>query len=316
MRLIEPNLKSQLKECFRERVRFEEPMARHTSFRIGGPAEVYVMPEAEKELADLVESLNAGGVKYVVMGKGTNLLVKDGGIRGVVISLVERFNQIRILEESQDGIRVSALAGARLSALCRFALNQNLSGLNFALGIPGSVGGAILMNAGAAGSAIEKVIDRIRILLPDGSRKAVNKSSLNWSYRNLSIRRENNETIEDFIVLEGEFLLKPADGKALRVEARTVVKQRKSSQPIGSASAGCFFKNPASGAPAGRLIDMSGLKGFRIGDAEVSEKHANFIVNRGNAAADDIIRVFQTVQQIVYQKFQVCLEPEVKIMGE
>jgi len=309
-------LKSHLVNQFGANVRFDEPMARHTSFKIGGPADAYVMPGDEHELAQLVKWVIEKGVSYVVIGKGTNLLVKDRGIRGVVISLAERFKKISSFEEEKDVTRVTAMAGVRLSAVCRFALKNSLSGLNFALGIPGSVGGAILMNAGAAGGAIDKVTDQITILSSKGDRMTIGRSSMNWSYRGFSIQLPDGQTSEGFIVLSGDFLLKAADRKRLHAEAKDIINQRKATQPVQTRSAGCFFKNPPKGDPAGKLIDMAGLKGFRIGGAEVSKQHANFIVNHGGASAQDIIRVAAAVQETVVKRFDVKLETEVKIIGE
>jgi UDP-N-acetylmuramate dehydrogenase len=252
----------------------------------------------------------------MVLGKGSNLLVKDKGVRGVVISLTEGLKTIMRVEALPSAVRVRAMAGAKLSALCRYALQHSLSGMNFALGIPGSVGGAILMNAGAAGGAMENVVEGIKILRSDGVAEQIGRPSMKWAYRGVSICREKKEALGDFIILSGDFLFKPEDGKSLRASARKIARERMAAQPTRFPSAGCFFKNPETGDPAGKLIDLSGLKGFRIGDAEVSAKHANFIVNRGRASARDVLEVSDKIRQSVYQKFRVKLTPEVKIIGE
>jgi len=313
---IPEQVKNHLKTQFGERVLFDEPMSKHTTFKVGGPADAYVMPVDEQELAALAKKLNENDVSYMVLGKGSNLLVKDKGVRGVVISLTEGLKTIMRVEALPSAVRVRAMAGAKLSALCRYALQHSLSGMNFALGIPGSVGGAILMNAGAAGGAMENVVEGIKILRSDGVAEQIGRPSMKWAYRGVSICREKKEALGDFIILSGDFLFKPEDGKSLRASARKIARERMAAQPTRFPSAGCFFKNPETGDPAGKLIDLSGLKGFRIGDAEVSAKHANFIVNRGRASARDVLEVSDKIRQSVYQKFRVKLTPEVKIIGE
>jgi UDP-N-acetylmuramate dehydrogenase len=309
-------MKTYLSAAFGARVRFDEPMSRHTSFKVGGAADAYVMPVDEKELATLVKHLNESNVSYMVMGRGSNLLVRDKGIRGVVISMAEGLQSIQQIEGTRTAVRVRAMAGAKLASLCRYALQQELAGMNFALGIPGSVGGAILMNAGASGGAVENVVEEIAVLRADGKRETVGKAALDWSYRGLSIKGEKGNRMGGNIILSGDFALHPAEGESLRREARVIAKKRRATQPARFPSAGCFFKNPKTGDPAGKLIDLSGLKGFRIGDAEVSGIHANFIINRGRASARDILQVSEKVCETVYQKFGVLLTPEVKIIGE
>jgi UDP-N-acetylmuramate dehydrogenase len=313
---ISEMLKNQLVAHFGERVRFDEPMSKHTSFKVGGPADAYIMPAGENELAALVKYLNESEVSFTIMGKGSNLLVRDKGIRGVVISLAEGFKTISRIEPMASAVWVRAMAGARLAALCRFALEHDLSGMNFALGIPGSVGGAILMNAGAAGGAMENVVERITILGPDGDFERIERTALNWTYRGLSFNRKKSRGADGCVIISGDFLLHPGDRKLLCDSAREIARKRWSTQPTRFPSAGCFFKNPEIGDPAGKLIELSGLKGLRIGDAEVSQKHANFIINRGSATSKDILQVAEKVQETVYQKFHVRLKPEVKIIGE
>jgi UDP-N-acetylmuramate dehydrogenase len=313
---IPEEVKIRLKRQFGERVRFDEPMSKHTSFKVGGPADAYIMPADENELAMLVKYLNESDVSFTIMGKGSNLLVRDKGIRGVVISLAEGFKTITCMNQMAPGVRVRAMAGAKLASLCRFAIKHDLSGMNFALGIPGSVGGAILMNAGAAGGAMENVVERITVLGLEGDFERVERTALNWTYRGLSFNRKNNRGADGCIIISGDFLFQPGDRKSLRDSAREIARKRWSTQPVRFSSAGCFFKNPEIGDPAGKLIDLSGLKGFRIGDAEVSQQHANFIINRGSATSRDILQVAEKVQETVYQKFHVRLRPEVKIIGE
>jgi UDP-N-acetylmuramate dehydrogenase len=207
------------------------------------------------------------------------------------------------------------MAGANLSALCRFAIHHGLSGLNFALGIPGTVGGAICMNAGAWSGEIGDVLESIRVLRPDGRIESVDKKGLTFSYRSLSFAENNNKDLSSSVVIEGRFLLSQQRSEILQAEADELLKTRKKTQPTAFASAGCFFKNPDNSESAGKLIDLAGGKGMRSGDAVVSEKHANFIVNQGRASAEDILRLMYTVQELVLKKFNILLEPEVKIVG-
>ena len=217
---------------------------------------------------------------------------------------------------SQSGATmISAMAGANLSALCRFAIHHGLSGLNFALGIPGTVGGAIRMNAGAWKGEIGDVLESIHVLHPDGRIETMDKTGLTFSYRSLSFAEENNKDLSSSVIIEGRFLLSQQRPEILIAEADELLKTRKKSQPTAFASAGCFFKNPADFESAGKLIDLAGGKGLRAGDAAVSEKHANFIVNQGRASAEDILRLMHMVQELVFKKFNILLEPEVKIVG-
>ncbi len=309
-------LKESLKKQFQDRILFDEPMARHTTLKVGGPADMYIMPMDEKELIQLIQQLNEYQVDYMVMGRGSNLLVSDAGVRLAVISLAKGFKTIQGVESHAGGVCVRAMAGARLAALCRYALCRNLAGMNFALGIPGSVGGAVLMNAGAAGGSMEQVVQRLKILSPDGEIYEVDRSAMTWGYRRLSIHGRHEGELKHFTVLSADFVLYPEDPAALRAQARHIVRQRSATQPHGVASAGCFFQNPETGGPAGKLIDLCGLKGFRIGDAQVSDIHANFIVNRGRATAREILKVADHVAKTVYETFSVRLQPEVKIIGD
>jgi UDP-N-acetylmuramate dehydrogenase len=308
---IQSELKKQLINRFADRVRFDEPMSVHTTFRVGGPADVFVTVTDENELIDLFKRLKEYSLAFYILGGGTNLLVKDNGIRGVVIHMARGLAKI-----SQYGAsKISAMAGANLSALCRFAIHHGLSGLNFAMGIPGTVGGAIRMNAGAWQGEIGDVLENIRVLCPDGRIETMDKTGLTFSYRSLSFDEDNNTDLSSYVILEGRFLLSQQRSETLQAEADELLKTRKKSQPIALASAGCFFKNPENYESAGKLIDIAGGKGLRSGDAVVSEKHANFIVNQGRASAEDILRLMHMVQELVLKKFNILLEPEVKIVG-
>jgi UDP-N-acetylmuramate dehydrogenase len=302
---------------FRTQVKFEEPMAKHTTFRVGGPAEALFEPESVEQLTAFVTWALEKGFTYRVIGGGSNLLVTDKGIRGVVVKLSKRMNRIREKERTQAFVRVTAMAGARLQTLCRYAIRNGFDGLNFAMGIPGTVGGAIMMNAGTANGAIDQVLDAIEILKQDGRIEKIDRGRLNLSYRALSLNGNGNAGVcGQPVILSGVFRLGYADPNDLNAEASAILKLRKKREPTRFPNAGCFFKNPSSETPAGRLIDQAGLKGKRVGDAQVSEKHANYLINRKHATADDILNLSRQVQSVVREKFNIDLEPEVKIFGE
>lgn len=308
--------KKLLTDRFSERVRFDVPMSEHTSLRVGGPADALVMPTDTRELMDLMKMLEQTGVPWLVLGGGTNLLVRDRGVRGVVLSLQQGFSGIKIVKSDIDNILVHAGAGARLSALCRYAQANNLQGMNFAVGIPGTVGGAVIMNAGTEKGSVESVLKDIDVLNVPDKPETVSGGSFSFSYRGLIWDRSMiAESGHEPIVLGGRFELSTAEGLVDQAAEEEQRARRRQSQPTGY-SAGCVFKNPASDMSAGRLIDLAGLKGLRIGEAQVSEVHANFIVNLGRASAADILRTMEIVREKVLQEYGVELEPEIRIIGE
>ena len=297
-------------------VKFDEPMSRHTSLRVGGPAEAFVIPENIEELKGLIKWSWQHKLPYLIVGDGTNLLVKDSGINGIVVVLTKCLKTIAQTDTVTDGVIVTAMAGARLRNLCSFALERGLEGINFAVGIPGTIGGGIMMNAGTAHGAMENALESINVLLPTGRSQRIKREKLVFSYRNLSF---NNERIDSYqghpIVLDGCFCLRPSDPEKLKKEAQAILKTRKERQPAGLPSAGCFYKNPVYGKTAGELIELAGLKGKSIGGAEISSKHANFIVNRQRASAADFLALMELVEETVSKMFDIDLEREVKIVG-
>jgi UDP-N-acetylmuramate dehydrogenase len=301
------HFQKQIAERFGASVRFDEPMSRHTSLKVGGAADVYAIPKSLDELEMLICYCREHGIEYIIVGGGTNLLVKDTGIRGMVIVLTHCLNKL-----VQDKSRIRAMAGVKTAALCRFAIKNSLKGMNFALGIPGTVGGALCMNAGTASGAMGDRLESLTVLLSSGERQVLSRHDLNLSYRKLSW--QNKHFGKDVLILEGSFILEPADAKMLEQEAREILSRRHQSQPTRFPSAGCFFKNPP-GASAGQLIDLAGFKGKCVGGAQVSEKHANFIINRGSGCASDILALAKMIQEKVYRMFDLMLEPEVKIVG-
>lgn len=309
MSLISAEDKRWLQQLLGERVRFDELMRRHTTFRIGGPADAYAMPAGADELSLLLQGANRRGLPLTVVGNGSNLLVLDGGIRGIVINLAPHMRAVRSVAADQAGaIMVTAQAGLPLPALCRLALANGWNGMNFALGIPGCVGGAIYMNAGSADGCMADVVREVTLLDRRAQRLTLPAGNITWDYRQAPWPQGS-------IILEGKFQLQAADKNHLKRKARQWVMTRKRRQPA-AASAGCFFKNPSPQRPAGRLIDEAGLKGKRIGQAEVSGQHANFILNRGGASAGDVIALVGLIETTVAERFGIELEPEVVILGE
>ncbi|MBN1930065.1 MAG: UDP-N-acetylmuramate dehydrogenase [Desulfobacterales bacterium] len=305
-------LQNHLNDC----VKFDEPMSKHTFLAVGGPADAYVTPRSMESLSKLTAWCRQNRIPYLIIGKGSNLLVKDNGIRGIVIALTKYIQKITLTQTQNNAVFVNAVAGISLQTLCSFALKRGLEGMNFALGIPGTVGGAIMMNAGTAGGSIANVIDSITVLPVEGREMKLGKKILDFDYRKLTWNREKEKTdTGPPIILEGCFHLRPSDPQKLKKEAEFILKTRAQRQPLGFASAGCFFKNPDRDETAGKLIEMAGLKGKRIGDAQVSSKHANFIINCGKASSHDILALMEIIQGKVSKMFDIHLEPEVKIVG-
>lgn len=304
-----------LAENFGRQVKFDEPMSSYTYFRVGGPAEAFVTPLDLDSLKRLVRWCSAGGHSPLVIGSGSNLLVKDQGLAGIVISLRRCLAAIEVAVDA-DQPRVTAQAGVNLQAFCRLCAKKGLNGMNFAVGIPGTVGGAIMMNAGTDKGSMADVVDSVGCLLQDGRAIRFQRRMLDFSYRSLSWERHRPVGMtETPIITDGSFGLKIGDASMLKKEAADLLRRRSEKQPVDQPSAGCFFRNPAEGPSAGELIDRCGLKGCRIGNAQVSTKHANFIVNLGGATAHDILSLMERVRNAVADRFEVVLDPEVKIVG-
>ncbi|QCX34468.1 UDP-N-acetylmuramate dehydrogenase [Caloramator sp. E03] len=287
----------------KEHIRYNEPMKNHTSFRVGGPADIFILPEKTWQVISAIKILKENSIPFFVMGNGTNLVVKDGGYKGAVIKLTS-INNIKV-----EGNKIRAQAGAFLSNVSIEALKNSLKGMEFASGIPGTVGGAVAMNAGAYGPEIKDIIESAVLTDYDGNLYCFNKEELQLSYRSSIIQREN------YIVLEATFALEKGDVIAIKNRMEELNRRRAEKQPLNFPSAGSTFKRP-EGHFAGKLIEDAGLKGYSIGGAKVSEKHAGFIINYNNATAKDVLELIKKVQEVVYEKFNVMLEPEIKIIGE
>ena len=297
-------VKSELLKIFdNNHILFNEPMKNHTSFKVGGPADILVIPENKEQLVYVIKTCNSFEVPFMIIGNGSNLIVRDGGIRGIVIK-TSYLNKVW-----SDGERIIAESGATLAKASMEALRNSLKGMEFASGIPGSVGGAIFMNAGAYGGEIKDIVERVSVVNYEGNEKVLINSELEFVYRSSIIQKEN------YIVLEVVFKLSRGNYNEIKALMDDLNKRRFDKQPLNFPSAGSVFKRP-EGYFAGKLIEDAGLKGARIGGAMVSEKHAGFIINYDNATAEDVIILIKKVQDTVYEKFGVKLETEVKIIGE
>jgi UDP-N-acetylmuramate dehydrogenase len=298
-----------LKENFGALVAFDEPMFKYTTFKIGGPATI-VTVKTDQQLQHLIQWARENDQPFMTLGAGSNILVLDGGVQGFLVKLANGFASIEEETEAlpNESVKVTAGAGNLLRELGRYALKRGLAGLNFTLGIPGTVGGALYMNAGAWGACMADTTQAVTILDSDGNIVRKSKKGLCFSYRKLDLEKGS-------IILRAEFALQRGDGDALRKEAAQMQKKRMATQPLAESSAGSVFRNPSGGRSAGKLIEEAGLKGLRCGDAEISKKHANFIVNKGHAKASDVMTLIESVQKKVNQKFGVELETEVIIVG-
>nr|WP_307999055.1 UDP-N-acetylmuramate dehydrogenase [uncultured Merdimonas sp.] len=286
-----------------DRIRTQEPMKMHTTFRVGGPADYFVMPESSGEVQQVISLCREEKMPYYVIGNGSNLLVSDEGYRGVILQIYRTMSRIEV-----EGTLIRAQAGALLSAIAAKAYENSLTGFEFAAGIPGTIGGASVMNAGAYGGEMKDVIRSVTVLDQDGKIRKIEREDLEMGYRTSIISKEGYITLEAEIELsEG----KPEEIKALMDDLRT---RRVTKQPLEYPSAGSTFKRP-EGYFAGKLIQDTGLAGFQVGGAQVSEKHCGFVINKENATAADIDSLMRQVSEKVKEKFGVTLEPEVKRLG-
>lgn len=295
---------------FRDRVKFNEPVAPYVAYRVGGPADILVFPKVEADLEFVAKVANANSVPITIIGTGTNLLVKDKGIRGITVSLKEAFKEIAWSPNSNpDRLVVRAGGGVEKPLLLEWAIENSLTGLEFSSGVPGTIGGGIFMNAGTKYGCYGDILREIRLFDFVTGARQIKTSVTQFEYR-------KQHLVKDTLVLWTDFELKRGDKSAIRMEVNRIIAERASKQPLDFPSCGSTFKNPPEGMSAGRLIEKSNLKGTRIGGAEISEKHANFILNKGGASASDILGLIDIVKQKVKEQFQVELECEVIILGE
>ena len=286
--------------CIEENV----PMAQYTSFRAGGKARMMVIPADAEQLSAVLGVLSGSGVQYMVLGNGTNILVKDSGYDGVIVKIGSGFDYVR-----QEGCRLVCGSGTRMSVAAKAALEGGLSGFEFASGIPGFTGGAVFMNAGAYGGEMKDILRRAKIVSKDGSREFyMTADELEMGYRHTKLHDTGD------IVTEVEFVLEEGNRIQIKAKMSELMEKRNSKQPVNFPSAGSFFKRP-EGYFAGKLIQDAGLKGLSVGGAQVSELHSGFIINRGGATATDILQLMEMIQARVFDEFGVRLETEVRIIG-
>ncbi|RBP44765.1 UDP-N-acetylmuramate dehydrogenase [Garciella nitratireducens] len=288
----------------KEQILIDEPMRNHTSFKIGGPADFLVLPKSVIEIQNIVKICKKENIPFFVIGNGTDLLVRDKGIRGVVLKIAKNFDHVKIIGE-----KVIAQAGISLSALAKVLLKNELTGFEFASGIPGTLGGAVTMNAGAYGGEIKDVLKNIEVMDQEGNIFILEGEEMKLEYRSSVVQEKN------FIVLTATMQLQKGNYEEIKEKMRKLDEMRKTKQPIQWPSAGSTFKRPR-GYFAGKLIQDAGLKGFSMGRAQVSDLHSGFVINKGGATAREVIELIGYIQATVKQKFGVDLHTEVKIVGE
>lgn len=287
-----------------DNVYFEEPMKKHTTFRIGGAADYYLCPHTPEEIREIIQVCREEQIPWFVIGNGSNLLVSDSGYRGAVIQIYQNFSRV-VCEETV----IRAQAGALLSQIAAQAQKSSLTGFEFAAGIPGTLGGAVTMNAGAYGGEMKDVLKSATVLTGDGQIRRLSAEELKLGYRTSIIKSG------EYTVLEAEIGLERGDEEKIRSRMEELREQRKTKQPLEYPSAGSTFKRP-EGYFAGKLIMDAGLRGFCVGGAQVSEKHCGFVINTGDATAADVVGLIREIQRRVEEQFGVKLEPEVRFLGE
>lgn len=288
----------------KEQVLFEEPMKSHTTFRIGGPAEVFIMPKSVKQVQMAVKICQEEQIPYFILGNGSNLLVSDRGYRGVIIQMDRNMGEIQV-----EGTEIQAAAGALLSSIAVAARRESLTGFEFAGGIPGTLGGAVVMNAGAYGGEMKDVLKEVTVMDGDGKIFTLPASELEMGYRTSIIKTAG------YLVLSARITLSRGKEEDIKARTRELSEMRTQKQPLDYPSVGSTFKRP-EGYFAGKLIMDSGLRGYSVGGAMVSEKHCGFVINKGNATAEDVVSLMKHVTEVVQEKYGVTLEPEVKFLGE
>jgi len=286
------------------RVLFDEPMSQHTTFRIGGPADVFAMPENYEQIREVLRLCKEEKLPFFVLGNGSNLLVSDKGYQGVIIQMYRNLSKITV-----EGTCIRAAAGALLSGIAAEAKQASLTGFEFAGGIPGTLGGAVVMNAGAYGGEMKDVLKEVTVMDSQGEIFTIPAEKMEFGYRTSIVKTAG------YVVLEAVISLKQGEQEAIKAVMRDLTERRTSKQPLEFPSAGSTFKRP-EGYFAGKLIMDSGLRGYRVGGAQVSEKHCGFVINTGDATAQDVRTLMSDVRRIVKEKFGVTLEPEVKFLGD
>lgn len=308
-------LRDRLAREFRGEVLYNEPMAKHTSVRVGGPADVFLKPSSLADLIWAIKTAREEDIPTFFLGAGSNTLVKDGGVRGFVITPSSALKVCRLEAESQETADVRAEAGVGITAFVNFCAGVSLTGMEALVGIPGTIGGAIAMNAGARGTEIKDIVREVTVLDDEWNEKKIPREKLDFSYRSLKIPRAQ-------VILAGVFRLNKGNGEEIAARVKEYQKKRAESQPLNFPNLGSVFKNPQPQKKgevvptAGKLIEETGLKNIRVGGARISEKHANFIVNEKGATGKDIIVLINLIRDKVKEATGIVLEPELKIIGE
>ncbi len=297
--LLQQNLTDLAPAC---KLKYNEPMSRHISFRIGGDAEVFAMPENRGEMAEILKIAAQLGVKPAILGAGTNVLAPDEGLEGIVICLKDCLDGM----EQVDDSHIRVMAGVTMTRAAVFAANRGLGGMEFAHGIPGTVGGGVYMNAGAYGGEIKDIVDSVEIMDPQGNISILTNEEMGFSYRHSILEDKGG------IVISALFRLGKAEPEMIKGRMKELQAKRSASQPLDLPSAGSAFKRPAGGYAAA-LIDQAGMKGYQVGGAAISTKHAGFAVNLGGATAEDVKNLLGQVSDIVFEHSGIRLEPEVRI---
>lgn len=285
-------------------VLFNEEMKKHTTFEIGGPCDVMLIPENEQQVVNALRTIKENGFSYMVIGNGSNLLISDKGLRKVIIKLGEAFSDLKI-----EGEKLTVQAGAELSKVAKDSIEKNLAGMEYVSGIPGNIGGAITMNAGAYGGEMKDIVESVKVLGQDLEIHTYSNEEMHFSYRHSRVQEE------DLIVLEVVLSLKEGNPDEIKELYDSLTERREDKQPLEYASAGSTFKRP-EGHYAGKLIDDAGLRGYRYKNAMVSEKHCGFVINVGGSTCEEVLHVIHHIQKEIYDKYRVDLQPEVKILGE
>jgi UDP-N-acetylmuramate dehydrogenase len=298
----------ELSTVVKGKILYQVPLSRYTSLHVGGIADIMLYPANLTELQKVMCLCRTENVPYFILGRGSNLVIRDGGIRGIVIKLSQSFKKIKTVKEFGNHARLLVEAGVSLRRLLTYAVSTGLSGVEFISGIPGSLGGALAMNAGAQGREMKDITEALTLLTPQAALREKKRAALHFDYRTLDLSKGT-------VIINASLRLKKGSTGALRHTIEKSTSWRRRMQPLNFPSAGSVFKNPP-GESAGQLVERVGLKGLRVGKAQISEKHANFIVNRGGATARDVLSLMEIMQNRVYQETGIRLEHEVHVVGE
>jgi UDP-N-acetylmuramate dehydrogenase len=298
----------ELTSVVKGKILYRVPLSRYTSLHVGGIADIMLYPANLTELQKVMCLCRTEKVPYFILGRGSNLVIRDGGIRGIVIKLSHSFKKIKIVKEFGNHVRLLVEAGVSLRRLLTYSVSRGLSGVEFTSGIPGSVGGALAINAGAQGREMKDITEALTLLTPQAALREKKRTALHFDYRTLHL-------LKGTVIINASIRLKKYRTSALLQTMEKITAWRRQTQPLNLPSAGSVFKNPP-GKSAGHLVELVGLKGLRVGKAQISEKHANFIVNRGGATARDVLSLMEIMQRRVYQETGIRLEKEVHVVGE